>query len=98
MKPNKKNKTKSNGVAKKLLYLLITATTFNQAYAQLAIKKYTINNGATTMSGDGVELIGSIGQVDAAPPINEGHGSGTYSLSSGFWQQNTDLIFKDNLE
>ncbi len=90
--------TRKKQWGKKLFYLLVTLTTFTHAYGQLSIKKHTINNGGTAMSAEGFELKGSIGQVDAAPTASEGHGITNYSLSSGFWQQNTDLIFKDNLE
>ena len=91
---NKKSKLKIQTSGKKLAYFLLTLTVFSQAYAQLEMKKHTINSGGATMSGGGFELKASIGQVDSDDPSS----GGNYSLSSGFWQQNTDLIFKDNLE
>jgi len=73
---------------------LLVTTAFSQAYGQLELRKHTINNGNTVASEDRLELMGSIGQVVSGPTST----GGNFSLSGGFWQQNTDLIFKDNLE
>ena len=91
-------KVKSKQSKRTVLFFLLMVISISQAYAQLAMKKHTINNGGGVMTGGGFELKSSIGQVDAGPTASEGHVNSNYSLSSGFWQQNTDLIFKDNLE
>lgn len=77
-----------------LIFLLLTVAVFGSAYAQLELKKHTINSGGTTMAGGGFELKSSIGQVDVSKPSS----GGNYKLNGGFWQQNSDLIFKNKFQ
>lgn len=76
------------------LSLLVLCLVFSQSFAQFEIKKHTINSGGAKMTGGHYELRSSMGQVDASPKMSQGN----YSLTGGFWQQNTDLIFKNGFE
>ena len=73
-----------------LSLLLLCANSF----ADYTIKKYSINNGGSRMSGGNYEMNASIAQVDASTTQSNGN----YVLTAGFWQQNTDLIFKNGFE
>ena len=79
---------------KLLLLLLLTSFGISQALAQYSLKKFTINSGGGTITSSRFEIKASIGQVDAG---NKASGN-NYSLQSGFWHKNTDLIFKNNFE
>ena len=86
------NTLKSKG---KFLIVLILGLTFSQVFAQYSISKYTINSGgAFEMSGGTYEMSASIGQVDASNQMS----SGSYSVNGGFWNENTDLIYKNGFE
>ncbi len=66
--------------------------------AQLTLKKSTINNGGTTITGDSYKINATINQTDAGlSQANE-----NFILTGGFWQQNmntnNDLIFKNNFD
>lgn len=76
------------------LAFLLMSVLFQVAYAQYEIRKYTINSGGGKMSGGSYELNASIGQADA----NEPQSSGDFTLRSGFWQTNNDLIYKSGME
>lgn len=79
---------------KHFVFIFLIGTAFSQSFAQYEIKKYTINSGGAQLSGGSFQLQSSIGQVDAS---NTQIG-GDFSLSSGFWQENNDLIFKNGFE
>jgi hypothetical protein len=79
---------------KKILLALVTTLAMTQTFAQYSIKKYSINNGGGKLAGGQYQLQGSIGQVDASDTLSQGD----YSLNGGFWQQNTDLIYKNGFE
>lgn len=85
---------KSKNINKSFVFILLIGTAFSQAFAQYEIKKYSINSGGTTVSGGGFELQSSTGQIDANAQLT----GGNFSLNSGFWQENKDLIFKNNLD
>jgi hypothetical protein len=78
----------------KLLLAIFISLIFTQSIAQFEIRKHSINNGGGKMSGGQFELSSSIGQTDAKETIS----GGNFSLNAGFWQENTDLIFKNSLE
>ncbi|MFK8012967.1 MAG: hypothetical protein AB8B80_13065 [Marinicellaceae bacterium] len=80
--------------SKKLIYTIVISLVISQAYAQYEIKKYSINNGGGKLTGGSYELNASIGQTDASATMS----NGAYSLDSGFWHQNNDLIFKNTFE
>jgi hypothetical protein len=67
---------------------------FGYSFAQYEIKKFTINSGGGKMTGGNYEMNASIAQVDASTAQTNGN----YALTGGFWQQNTDLIFKNGFE
>ncbi len=80
----------------KVLTLLLLGICFGQSFAQMEIKRHTINNGGGTMSGGNFSMNSSIGQVDASN-IKSG---GNFTLMPGFWHQNTtpSIIFKNGFE
>jgi len=84
----------NKNTSKKLICFLLATAAVGQAYAQLQLSKYTINNGGNVMTGDGYEVRSSIGQVDANTPSS----SGDITLNAGFWHGNTDLIFKNKFQ
>lgn len=79
---------------KKSIYAIAIGLMINQAYGQYDIKNHSINNGGGKSSGGAYELNASIGQSDASSSMS----NGAYSLSGGFWQQNNDLIFKNEFD
>lgn len=79
---------------KKTISLLILGMAFSQSFAQYEIKKYSINSGGSTISSGQYEMTSSIGQTDAS----NAQTGGNYSLNSGFWHENNDLIFKNGFE
>lgn len=79
---------------KTLVCVFSLCISFGYVHAQYEIKKHSINNGGGTLSGSNYELSGSVGQTDASTSQTNGQ----YALNGGYWQQNNDLIFKDNLE
>ena len=89
-----KQKYQTKTVFKALLIAVISCCTMGVSLADYEIKKFTINNGAQTMNSARYDLQASVAQVDA----NQSTNNEEIKISSGFWQQNTDLIFKDNLE
>jgi hypothetical protein len=78
---------------KKTLAVILMFVT-SQALAQYTIKKYSINNGSAKLSGGQYQVNASIGQVDASSQLS----GANYSHNSGFWHENTDLIFKNGFE
>jgi hypothetical protein len=79
-----------------LLDLLMLITNGLPAYQ---VPKATINNGAhavdqPVMKSPRFQVQASVGQTDA----NAGLQGDQYQLHGGFWQQNTDLIFKHSLD
>ena len=79
---------------KKAVVLIMLSLVYSQSFAQYEIKKHTINNGGSRMTGGSYELNASIGQADASSTLS----NGAYSLNSGFWHENNDLIFKNGFE
>lgn len=77
----------------RFLCLIVLAMVFTSSFAQYSIKKYSLNSGASKMSGGRFEMYSSIAQVEAS----EKQMGGNYVLSSGFWQESNDLIFGDDL-
>lgn len=89
---NKKKLTIVNVLKLTLIMLLLIIT--NHVSAQFEIRKYSVNSGGGTMSGNGYQIQASIAQVD----VNKNQANGNYSLNSGFWLENNDLIFKNSVE
>jgi len=92
----------SSLINKKILVLsiLILSGFFVTSYAAVqgvpsySIDKYVIASGGTISSGGGFTVQGSIGQ----PVTGQSVSGGTFILQSGFWHEDTDLIFKNNFE
>ncbi len=79
--------------------LLLTGLFFGQAFAQLEMKKYSINSGSTVMQGAEFQMSSSVAQADASEKLS----AGNYQVRGGFWNdsnltQNNDLIFKNSFE
>ena len=73
-----------------LLAILISG----QAFAQYEMRKHSINSGGVVKSSASFELNSSMAQVDA----NQKSSAANASVSSGYWQQNNDLIFRNNFK
>ncbi len=58
-----------------------------------AIDNYLMSSGGGISSGGSYTIQGSIAQVTTG--LSSG---GVYDLSSGYWHENTDLIFKNSFE
>jgi hypothetical protein len=78
----------------KILIVFILSLVFSQSFAQIEIKRYTINSGGSKIAGGSYEINSSIGLVD----VNDKMSGDTYILTSGFWHENNDLIFKNGFE
>ena len=76
------------------LTLLVLALVSSQLNAAYELRKYTINNGGIKISNSRFVLNISMAQVDA----NTNMTATRFQLSTGFWQQNTDLIFTNRFE
>jgi len=81
------------------VFLILTLSIINNlVFAQLEIRKYSINNGGDKMAGGGYEMNSSIAQIDAST-IQSG---GNFTLNAGFWHRNNssvvDLIFENGFE
>lgn len=57
------------------------------------IKKHVISSGGGLSEGGNYKVNGSIAQMTTEKSIGGG-----YVINSGFWQNNSDLIFKNNFE
>jgi len=68
------------------VFLLLCSTSSFSAYQ---LQKFSINNGGTPIQSAKYQLNASVGQAVAQSNNN----SNRYQLNSGFWQENTDLIF-----
>ena len=79
---------------KKITLLIMLCLLVGQVSAQYQIKKYSINNGGSQLSGGNYEMNSSIAQVN----VSTVQQNNNYELTSGFWQQNTDLIYKDGFK
>ena len=79
---------------KKAFLILLLGLVFSQSFAQYEIKKYSINNGGSKMTGGSYAMNASIGQVDASDILSNSN----YSLNGGFWHENNDLIYKNGFE
>ena len=79
---------------KLLIFLIVFSLISQVAFAQYEIRKHTINSGGGVMSGGSYEINGSFGQVD----VNDKQTGGNYTLQSGYWHENNDLIFKNAVE
>lgn len=62
--------------------------------AQYEMQKHTINSGGGSSEAGRFKVSGSVGQTDAGTTLS----AGNYTIKGGFWQQNTDLIFKNNFK
>lgn len=83
----------------KVALLLVLMMFISSTLANYQIRKATINNGGhstdqAVMKSPRFQVQASVGQTDA----NAGLQGGQYQLQGGFWQQNTDLIFKHSLD
>lgn len=83
-----------NRIGFKSTVLIVSLVLSNIVLAQLEIRKYSINSGGGNMTGGSYEINASIGQAD----VNDVQNGGNYSLSSGYWHKNNDLIFKNGVE
>jgi len=79
---------------KKAVILFLMSMVYSQSFAQYEIRKHTINNGGSVMTGGSYEMNASIGQADASSTLS----TNAYSLNGGFWHENNDLIFKNGFE
>ena len=79
---------------RKIILLMLFGLVVNQTNAQYEIKKYSINNGGTTLSAGNYKMTASAGQTDASETLS----AGNYSLNGGLWQENSDLIFSNGFE
>jgi len=86
-----KNQSKNNNYRYSLKWLTIICliVASSQLLAAFELKKYTINNGGSKKTSQRYLLKSSIAQVDANKTLS----SNSFQLTSGFWQENTDLIF-----
>lgn len=82
--------TKIKCTKKTVLLLLLTS----QSFAQYQVKSSTINSGGSVSSNGSFELTASIGQTDASQSLS----GDSYELNGGFWHENNDLIFRNNLD
>ena len=57
------------------------------------IDRYVISSGGGISNGGGYSLQASIAQTITASSNGD-----VYELSSGYWHENTDLIFKNSFE
>lgn len=78
-----------------LLLALLFSTSANPAEAApaantYAVTWYTADNGGGISSSDSYEVVGTIGQMDAASIS----GSPNYGLGSGFWASFIDLLYE----
>ncbi len=80
-------------IIKTLFYALMFVTS-TQLLAAYEIKKYNINNAGTLSSSQRFDLQASTAQIDAADPKADIR----FQMNTGYWQQNTDLIFKNNFK
>ena len=90
---NQSKNTKILHGYKRFIFLMPMVAS-NQIFANYEIEKDSINNGGGKANSQRFEIQASIAQVDANLPMI----SNTYQLSSGFWQQNTDLIFTNGFK
>jgi hypothetical protein len=76
-----------------LLLALLVASPAGQAEAApgattYAVTWYTADNGGGISSGGSYEVVGTVGQMDAA----SGTAGGVHGLESGFWTAFIDLL------
>lgn len=84
---------------KKVKIIILLGLIISPSFAQYEIKKYTINNGGSKMSGGSYTLTSSIGQHDASGVLSQNN----YTLNGGFWQQKDttplpELVFSNGFE
>ena len=86
---------KTNSLRTKTMYVLTFFCFLQSAQAGqiYSIEKYVFASGGTKSSGGNYSLQGTIGQ-----PLNVVSNSTNYTVASGFWHENNDLIFKNNFE
>ena len=70
------------------VFLLLCSTSSFSAYQ---LQKFSINNSGTPIQNTKYHLNASIGQVVA----ESNNISSRFQLRSGFWQENSDLIFSN---
>ncbi len=83
---------------KYFMYWLLVLIAF-PVFAEYQIKRFSINSSSSSLEQPSIqssrfELKGNAGQSDASEHLT----ADNYRLNGGFWHENTDLIFKDNLE
>lgn len=81
------------------MFLLLWVFLSTSVFADYQIKRYSVNSASgptlqTAIQSSRFEIKGNAGQVDASGFM---HGE-EYRLNGGFWHENRDLIFKDNLD
>ena len=64
------------------------------AFGQLEINKKLIGHSGQQSESDSYELTANVSQGIS----NQNLLSASYELQTGFWQENTDLIFKNDLD
>ena len=88
------NKKHKKAVRLMILSLLILAgVAFAQSGGDFDLTKSLIGGGGGVSSGAGYYLQGSMGQKAAGQSS-----AGSYQVTVGFWQENTDLIYTDEFE
>jgi len=75
-----------------LLIALVLLIKCGIADSNYQIKNFNLTTGVSS-SNSGYTLLGSIGQSITAKSNSQ-----NYQINSGFWQMNTDLIFKNDFE
>jgi len=83
----------------KLVLVLLLGVTFSHSFAGFEIKKYTINNGGSTMTSARFKMTSSIAQTDASNTMS----SANYSINGGLWHAidnspKPNLIFNNSFE
>ena len=74
--------------------LAVSAGALAQSGAGYAVRRYTIDAGGARMTGaNGVALVGTIGQPDAAVMT----GANGYRLAGGFWVAREAVVLPDAL-
>lgn len=83
---------------KKSILIVMLIVLFGQAFAQLEIKRSSINSGGGSMTGGNFEMHSSMAQVDASATQT----GGNFSLNGGFWHKDNtpkpELIFANGFE
>ncbi len=84
----------NSGVYMRKTALCVVLLFSHMAFGQLEINKKLIGHSGQQSTSDSYELAANITQGVS----NQNMISASYALQTGFWQENTDLIFKNDLE